>query len=784
MAKFRISGTGCALVDYLYKPVSFTSGDFRRYMFVRPGDGGLAPGKLVFRDEFEKSSGENYLAVRERITQGNGPVTLNDRHSAVNNCFATGTLIADSALGVPNRLAGFFLGINVIPDDPNNYDIPDNSITFNNCYSTATVAVDMRIDASSSNDMLGSFMADSETENWNTQVNINNCYAAGEIGPIWVDVPPVAGGFLGRASATGTAPDATNLTNCYFDKQLTGMREDGIGFPANETDYGLTGLLTDDNTNTSQPGMVSAFNGGAWIAGAGHYPQLTSFANGANDSVFTDPYDIMVARLNSAVSVSTAFLNVYTEEPGSTGIPFDHDYDTVRDLMHDFDLTEDGDFSITGTTLSWAHENTPDLVFNQPGSPMNVLDLVNKNNPAATDGLFHGVIKGVGPENLIVTATYTPPDEPGTGGLAVPVQASRKIRVIPLMAMDVGPDTVLPIGSTYDMWAPVRLVVATQEEIAYALLDPHPVSGDPNYDPTLEIDIMDMTTGSPPGSEIKGYMDKDVNTIWPNPKESPYIVDEGGTDQNYKDSTTTDTDVKKLFEGRMAFTDTYALDAANDFKVYTMTFTAMLPTYRYAQKSKTLTFTRSSTVTLHIRMVIDESANIDKEIEEPEGYVYLQNVERDNSGEVTAVGGEYKFMLEDNAVGFLDDTSVPPQPIYMPVKVAHPYTDFGIYPRSEGYYYIRDIEIEDSAGDPILVAKDTDEADDPNAPYYFGLEVSEAWITIYLDVNKEGGFTASSDASDVAIRPYTKYDKNNEFGEVPETSESPTPSDPSGPEGP
>lgn len=74
---FKISGVGCALVDYLYKPVSFSSNQFRRYLSVKPGDGGLSPGKLVFRDEFEKFSGEDYLKVRDVITNGNPPVALN-----------------------------------------------------------------------------------------------------------------------------------------------------------------------------------------------------------------------------------------------------------------------------------------------------------------------------------------------------------------------------------------------------------------------------------------------------------------------------------------------------------------------------------------------------------------------------------------------------------------------------------------------------------------------------------------------------------------------------------
>lgn len=75
--KLKISGIGCALVDYLYTPVNFSSETFRRYLSVQSGDGGLSPGKLVFRDEFERFSGEDYLKVRELITNGKPPVTTN-----------------------------------------------------------------------------------------------------------------------------------------------------------------------------------------------------------------------------------------------------------------------------------------------------------------------------------------------------------------------------------------------------------------------------------------------------------------------------------------------------------------------------------------------------------------------------------------------------------------------------------------------------------------------------------------------------------------------------------
>ncbi|MDP4221968.1 MAG: carbohydrate kinase family protein [Bacteroidota bacterium] len=74
---FRISGTGCALVDYLYKPVNFSDHEFARYISKQSGDGGLAPGKLVFTSEFEKFCGEKYIIIRELVTRKLDPVAIN-----------------------------------------------------------------------------------------------------------------------------------------------------------------------------------------------------------------------------------------------------------------------------------------------------------------------------------------------------------------------------------------------------------------------------------------------------------------------------------------------------------------------------------------------------------------------------------------------------------------------------------------------------------------------------------------------------------------------------------
>lgn len=74
---FVISGTGCALVDYLYQPVDFNNPAFLKVLSKTPGDGGLSPGRLVFTEEFEKFSGDSYALVRDTITGGKPPAAIN-----------------------------------------------------------------------------------------------------------------------------------------------------------------------------------------------------------------------------------------------------------------------------------------------------------------------------------------------------------------------------------------------------------------------------------------------------------------------------------------------------------------------------------------------------------------------------------------------------------------------------------------------------------------------------------------------------------------------------------
>lgn len=75
--KIIISGTGCALADYLYLNIFFHATEFRKYLSKSIGDGGLSPGRLVFTEELERFSGEAYPEILKSITGGALPDSFN-----------------------------------------------------------------------------------------------------------------------------------------------------------------------------------------------------------------------------------------------------------------------------------------------------------------------------------------------------------------------------------------------------------------------------------------------------------------------------------------------------------------------------------------------------------------------------------------------------------------------------------------------------------------------------------------------------------------------------------
>jgi sugar/nucleoside kinase (ribokinase family) len=75
--KVVIAGTGCALADYLYTGVRFNSPLFMNYLSHKAGDGGLAPGRLVFTEELEKFSGKPYSEISQELTGDEPPAAIN-----------------------------------------------------------------------------------------------------------------------------------------------------------------------------------------------------------------------------------------------------------------------------------------------------------------------------------------------------------------------------------------------------------------------------------------------------------------------------------------------------------------------------------------------------------------------------------------------------------------------------------------------------------------------------------------------------------------------------------
>ena len=74
--KLVISGVGCCLVDRLYN-VSFSTEEFKPYLSKTRGDGGLNPGQLVFREEFEKYGGKDFQQILKEWVSDRRPNKIN-----------------------------------------------------------------------------------------------------------------------------------------------------------------------------------------------------------------------------------------------------------------------------------------------------------------------------------------------------------------------------------------------------------------------------------------------------------------------------------------------------------------------------------------------------------------------------------------------------------------------------------------------------------------------------------------------------------------------------------
>lgn len=192
----------------------------------------------------------------------------------------------------------------------------------------------------------------------NASVIYEDTYVAGEIGDLTTPVNDK------NDSITAFAKLPENATsNSYYDKQTTGMREDG-----EEKSGGITGILTQDKKNagvtysglTSQPG-TNGFKGfsdnSQWVFENGLYPQLAVFAN-ADKTTWGDATDMVKAY--SKASVQTVYLENYETDYNDNELPL-NTYDTVRDITSKFTMSNgawkkgyntDGTFTDKTTTVN------------------------------------------------------------------------------------------------------------------------------------------------------------------------------------------------------------------------------------------------------------------------------------------------------------------------------------------------------------------------------------------------------------------------------------------------
>jgi sugar/nucleoside kinase (ribokinase family) len=75
--RIKISGTGCCLVDQIYPDVDFGREPIAGYLSTQEGDGGLYPGRLVFREQFESFAGTDLQSLLHRIEKEKGKPVFN-----------------------------------------------------------------------------------------------------------------------------------------------------------------------------------------------------------------------------------------------------------------------------------------------------------------------------------------------------------------------------------------------------------------------------------------------------------------------------------------------------------------------------------------------------------------------------------------------------------------------------------------------------------------------------------------------------------------------------------
>ena len=371
---------------------------------------------------------ENCFASGEIYAQSGsgGLVGQMTRNGDIVHCFATGKLEAS------RTSAGFTSGGGFKDKDGYQYHV-----TIEDCYTT--VLVGLRSD----NNSLGGFIGNGG------KATIKNSYAAGEVGDFSTDLtnPKDVGGFVTTKNA-----ELHTYTRCYYDKQTTAMREWAAG--NTKTLPGVTGLLTSTSTKGGT-GMASGSDFGLGSAGwkytIGHYPQLEVFAS-ATAANWGSVTAASLVRAASSASTATVFLNTWDEgyDWDNSGVrssgKVDYNrnvaagtlhkagkltYDTVREIISPFTVTNDGTWS--------------ELI---PGGAKTKMKLV-------------GALQGTESKNVVIAGGKGTVAGPGMNWFSVTnagstgnTPLSRPLRLIGYMSIDAGNDRIgssaVPDGTRYN----------------------------------------------------------------------------------------------------------------------------------------------------------------------------------------------------------------------------------------------------------------------------------------------------------------------------------------------
>lgn len=399
-------------------------------------------------------------------------VSCNAHACNISNCISSGEMYsAQQSGGFIGSLRGGFIENCAATGKLETY-IKSGGFTFDatggeyikNCYTT--VLVGLRSDVSSMAGFIGSL--------WNgTNLQIENCYAAGEVGDFSLDLTKSSG--CGSGGFVAGLPSATSkpftIKNCYYDKQTTGMREWVLG--NGKTLSGVTGLLTGispKNITAANPngyGMASGQdfglgNSGIWKYGvAQHYPQLKSFADATTANWGSEEMANKV-KAYSLASTATVFLNTWEEgydwdqygTRSKSTVSYNRaasdyhagntTYDTVREVILPFTAT-------AGTWTELVKNGVGASISDGKTTKTGIKDTI-KITKVTENGkeVNKGTVNNPGMNWFSVSNS--------TGGQT----GSRPLRLISYMSMDAGQDKTVAEDSRYNHRLDVKLTMINE----------------------------------------------------------------------------------------------------------------------------------------------------------------------------------------------------------------------------------------------------------------------------------------------------------------------------------